>query len=473
MLTTRLFFVIFILPCLVGLACHPATGHKDGLTITIPLKYRAEVLDPLQAVDEATAHVVNFLHARLYTYAPDGSLIRDLAASEVQEGRRVTITLKAGAAKARDVIYSLARVERDANQNWIMEQVQSIRALGTDRVEILLKSSPRSAAVDWQLVKIKLTLPQCAIFHAAEHEAQNEFVPFTRYRVSEQSGDRILLSTTDGSPPIEFIVMPDETARYFAFREGRLDAYEALGVHRRLAGENPLYEAHTMYDLVVLYAAINVPEGSALSNPALRRAINRAFDRKSLCAKTLLGACEGADYPVPAVLSPPPQTGFPEAGDFKLPQKVETVTLFTLSDKERLLIAEYMRSLFRQFRIRLEFRIVDLPSMVRESNIGTHGIYLMKWSADYPHAENFLTPLFYSKNQGIGGNRSYLKDTRLDKMLERTAFTPREVKEIEDRIRWLSPWIFIGFQNMQFFRLKTSRLNIPKIFAGWSYRVVR
>lgn len=446
---------------------------KRDDSITIPLKYRAEVLDPLQAVDESTVLVVNFLHARLYAYSPAGKLVPDLAQTESLNGRRVTITLRPGAATADDVVYSLARVQKDANQNWVMEQIRAVRKTSERSVEITLFDSPRPAATDWQLAQIKLTLPQCAIFRATDHREKKEFVPFSRYHVEEQTGDRILLGTKDGTPPIEFIAMPDETARFFAFREGRLDAYEALGIHRKLAHENELYEARTMYDLVVLYAAFNVTEPSALAQPGLRRALNLAFDRKALCENTLLGACVGADYPVPAILSPAPDAPFPAAADYKIPVTTETVTLFTLSDKERLLIAEYIRTVFRRFNIRLEFRIVDLPSMVRESNKGTRGIYLMKWSGDYPHAENFLMPLFHSRNAGIGGNRAHVKDAELDALLDRSGYSVAEVKQLQQRIRWLSPWLFIGFQNMQFFRLRTSRLQIPTIFAGWGERTVR
>ena len=445
----------------------------NDTAITIPLKYRAEVLDPLQAVDESTVLVVNFLHRRLFAYAPDGQLVADLAAQARLQGRSVLVTLKPGEATADDVVYALHRVQKDANQSWVMEQMRSVRKVNSRTVEIQLAASGRPADVEWQLARIKLTLPQCAIFRADRHRAAGEFIPFSRYRVSEQTGDRILLSTTDGTPPIEFIAMPDETARYFAFREGRLDAYEALGIHRRLAHDNELYEPKTMNDLVVLYAGFNVGPDSALADPALRRAINLAFDRKALCENTLLGACTGADYPVPAILSPPPREPFPPAGDYRAPGHRETVILFTLSDKERMLIAEYMRFIFKRFNIHLEFRILDLPSMVRESNKGTRGIYLMKWSADYPHAENFLMPLFHSRNAGIGGNRAHVKDTTLDRMLDNSSYTVAETQKLRQRIRYLSPWLFIGFPNMQFFRLKTSRLHIPAIFAGWGARTIR
>ncbi|GAB4442884.1 MAG: ABC transporter substrate-binding protein [Turneriella sp.] len=456
-----------------GIALGCKKPEKGNACITIPLKYRAEVLDPLQAVDESTVMVVNFLHRRLFAYSPDGRLEDDLAARTTLKGRSAYVTLQPGEATAEDVVYALGRVQKDANQSWVMEQIRAVRKIDGRTVEIELAASGRPAAVDWQLARIKLTLPQCAIFRADRHRAAKEFIPFSRYRVAEQTGDRILLLATDGTPPVEFIAMPDETARYFAFREGRLDAYEALGIHRRLAQDNELYEAKTMYDLVVLYAAFNVPAESALSDPALRRAINLAFDRKALCQNTLLGACTGADYPVPAILSPPPAETFPEAGNYRIPTTTETVILFTLSDKERMLIAEYMRYIFKKFNIHLEFRIVDLPSMVRESNKGTRGIYLMKWSADYPHAENFLMPLFHSRNAGIGGNRAHVKDVILDRMLDSSSYTVAETQKLQQRIRYLSPWLFIGFQNMQFFRLKTSRLKIPTIFAGWGERTIR
>lgn len=447
-------------------------SEKSADVITIPLKYRAEILDPLYAVDEATVLVVNFLHRRLYAYSPDGKLEPDLALGEARTGRRVVIQLKAGGATADDVVYALNRVQKDANQAWVMEQIAGVRRLAAYSIELRLRESPRPAATDWELAKIKLTLPQCAIFRAKEHAADKSFIPFSRYRIEEQTGDRIVFMTTDNSPRLEFRVMPDETARYFAFREARLDAYEALGIHRKLPYDADQYEPQTMYDLVVLYAAFNYADGSALAQPGLRRALNLAFNRTLLCEKTLLGACAGADYPVPGVLSPSPTLAFPEAGDYKVPGETETVTLFTLSDKERVLIAEYMRHIFRGFNIRLEFRIVDLPSMVRESNKGTRGIYLMKWSADYPHAENFLVPLFHSRNAGIGGNRAHVKDATLDTMLDRASYSPQNVEEIQQRLRLLSPWLFIGFQNMQFYRLRKSRLRIPKIFAGWGERTI-
>ncbi|MFZ5629246.1 MAG: ABC transporter substrate-binding protein [Spirochaetota bacterium] len=447
--------------------------QQSSSAITIPLKYRAEVLDPLQAVDESTVLVVNFLHRRLFAYSPDGRLEDDLAARTTLKGRSAFVTLQPGEATAEDVVYALGRVQKDANQSWVMEQIRAVRRIDGRTFEIELAASGRPAVVDWQLARIKLTLPQCAIFRADRHQATREFVPFSRYRVAEQTGDRILLASRDGTPPVEFIAMPDETARYFAFREGRLDAYEALGIHRRLAQDNDLYEPKTMYDLVVLYAGFNVAPDSALADPALRRAINLAFDRNALCKNTLLGACTGADYPIPAILSPPPAEPFPAAGNYRIPPATETVILFTLSDKERMLIAEYMRHIFKKFNIHLEFRIVDLPSMVRESNKGTRGIYLMKWSGDYPHAENFLMPLFHSRNAGVGGNRAHVRDAILDRMLDSSSYTVTETQKLQQRIRFLSPWLFIGFQNMQFFRLKTSRLQIPTIFAGWGERTIR
>jgi len=446
--------------------------EKSPGVITIPLKYRAEILDPLFAVDESTTLVVNFLHRRLYAYSPEGKLENDLALSEAQTGRQVIIRLKPGGPTADDVVYALHRVQKDANQAWIMEQVKGISKHSDLAIRIDLSESPRPAATDWQLAQIKLTLPQCAIFRAREHAADKSFIPFSRYRIEEQTGDRIFFRTTDQTPRLEFLAMPDETARYFAFREARLDAYEALGIHRKLPYDTELYEQQTMHDLVVLYAAFNLAPPSALAEAPLRRAINRAFDRTMLCERTLLGACNGADYPVPGVLAPPPRMPFPDSGDVKLPAQTETVTLFTLSDKERFLVAEYMRDVFRKFNIRLEFRIVDLPSMVRESNKGTRGIYLMKWSADYPHAENFLVPLFHSRNAGIGGNRAHVKDVVLDTMLDRASYTAENTEQIQQRIRELSPWLFIGFQSMQYFRLRKSRLRIPKIFAGWGEKAI-
>ncbi|MCS6971717.1 MAG: hypothetical protein NZL89_01705, partial [Leptospiraceae bacterium] len=185
----------------IGLCCHrPA---KDPHTITIPLKYRAEILDPLHAVDESTVMVVNFLHRRLYEYTPDGKLEPVLVAAEKREGRRVWLHLKPGPVSPEDVVYALERVQKDANQSWVLEQIRRVRKHGPDSVELELAASARPAETEWQLARIKLSLPQCAIFRAAEHKTHKQFIPFSRYRLAEQMGDRILLAASDGSPSLE------------------------------------------------------------------------------------------------------------------------------------------------------------------------------------------------------------------------------------------------------------------------------
>ena len=159
-----LFIKPFIFLTILNLVPFCGKTSKRSDYITIPLKYRAEILDPLQAVDESTVLVVNFLHRRLYAYSPAGNLEHDLAHSETLSDRTVTISLRPHGPTPADVIYALRRVQKDANQSWVMEQIESVSAVSANTIAVQLKSSPRPPAADWQLAKIKLTLPQCAIF---------------------------------------------------------------------------------------------------------------------------------------------------------------------------------------------------------------------------------------------------------------------------------------------------------------------
>ena len=73
------------------------------------------------------------------------------------------------------------------------------------------------------------------------------------------------------------------------------------------------------------------------------------------------------------------------------------------------------------------------------------------WHADYPEAENFLYPLFYSKNCGAGGNRSFFTNSDVDLLLQKASRTidKKTRYEIYHKIERIiideAPWIFLWY----------------------------
>ncbi|MBR4329500.1 MAG: hypothetical protein IKP71_06565, partial [Candidatus Riflebacteria bacterium] len=75
--------------------------------------------------------------------------------------------------------------------------------------------------------------------------------------------------------------------------------------------------------------------------------------------------------------------------------------------------------------------------------------FLMNWFGDYPDGENFLYPLFHSKNWGSGGNRARFKNDEVDRLLEEAVrITDEKLRsEAYDRINRKvaeqAPWIYL------------------------------
>ena len=74
--------------------------------------------------------------------------------------------------------------------------------------------------------------------------------------------------------------------------------------------------------------------------------------------------------------------------------------------------------------------------------------FWLSWWADYPDPENFLFPLFHSKNFGSAGNRARYSNLEVDKLIE----LGQHASSLEQRNQWYSqaeeiivrdaPWVF-------------------------------
>ena len=96
--------------------------------------------------------------------------------------------------------------------------------------------------------------------------------------------------------------------------------------------------------------------------------------------------------------------------------------------------------------------------------------FFLDWWADYPDAENFLFPLFHSQNAGPGGNRAFIKNPEVDRLIERAQRTV-DVTAIGDLYASIdamvyaeAPWLYLYFP-------KTSVIVSPRI-EGYVFPVL-
>jgi peptide/nickel transport system substrate-binding protein/oligopeptide transport system substrate-binding protein len=90
----------------------------------------------------------------------------------------------------------------------------------------------------------------------------------------------------------------------------------------------------------------------------------------------------------------------------------------------------------------------DWTAVRQAMDQGELDAYLANWYADYPDAENFLYPLFYSGMAGAGGNAAFYSSAAVDSLILQARRTLDDEERIamyaraDSLIQVDAPWIF-------------------------------
>ncbi len=222
----------------------------------------------------------------------------------------------------------------------------------------------------------------------------------------------------------------------------------------------------TSPSLDVQYLGFNFVLDTPFKDKNVRKAANFAIDRKTLIEETLGGQGIPAKGVFPPGLSVynPNLLGYnynPEKSKELLKNAGFTEGLpdeyvFDVSDtpvnlKRAKIIQQYLDDIGIKTRIN-PLRWKDFLEKVHKGN---SVIFILGWSSDNGDPDNFLYPLFHSKNAGEPGNASFYKNPGVDKLIEQgmTEINPRKrieiYREAEKLIIEDAPWVFLyhGVQN--------------------------
>nr|HPJ40653.1 hypothetical protein [Spirochaetota bacterium] len=100
---------------------------------------------------------------------------------------------------------------------------------------------------------------------------------------------------------------------------------------------------------------------------------------------------------------------------------------------------------------RVEIVPLEWSALKSRTFRGDFDMAYFTWIADYPEPENFFYPLFYSRNAGAGGNRSFYRSADVDRLIEtaRRATNRQKRFDIYRRIEGIilneAPWIFLWY----------------------------
>ncbi|MBN2040160.1 MAG: ABC transporter substrate-binding protein [Spirochaetes bacterium] len=426
-------------------------------------------LDPFYSTDVVSGRILTKLFNGLFKINAGGQLVKDLTDDYRFDGRTLELCLKKNVLfhdgsqlTSEDVIFSLNRIRFSSNptspRKWILGSIKSIKTSGRHKLKIILKK-PSSTFL------YILTMPNCYIIsknYYKTHAGVTGSGPFT---LSEWESDhRIVLEKNpdyfDGKPEVSGIVYKiiseDLTAR-FEFLNKTLDYFE-LPYLSRMNIRKEKISFINIPELSVHYIALNNSK-PPFNSKTFRQALNMAVDRDRIMKSLFINRFIKAAGPVP-----------PKIGDYIStvkgisydPVRAKSIItdmglqgkefiIFIKSDHQVSLICQMIQYYLSKAGLNVTIKEMEWSALKASVLKQNFDMAYFTWHADYPEAENFLFPLFYSGNKGAGGNRAYYSNQKVDNLLLKAENTIEGKKRfaIYDKISGIivddAPWIFLWY----------------------------
>lgn len=509
----ELFFIAIW--CTLFLSC-----AKQGRDEILHLAFQTEpsTLDPAFSVDVSSGIACSLVHSTLVAFDKDANIVPCLARSwEIDEGdcnyifhlaeqrfsngRRVT---------AEDVVYSFKRLLDSTTASprwWLLKSVRgaanfhaggpwdkkAIEAVDDSTVAIRLeKPIPHFLSL--------LAMPSAGI--VAPEEVERMGTLYGRKPCGSgpwkllfwHEGDELSFAANEGwnggkqaIAGLSYRILPEPMTQIAEFEVGSLDIIEVPGSeleHWRSAGAKLL----SREELRVVYIGLNTRK-APLDDPRVRKALNHAIDVEKIIVRVLFGAAKPARGTVPPGLRKweeqtelypyDPQRARALLAEAGL-EGGFSLEIWQRENPEAQRILEAVQGYLSEVGVRAEIVTREWSAFKEAIDRGVPDAFFIDWIADYPDAENFLSPLFHSSNTAGGGNRTGYSNPLVDSLIDVSAVM------LEDTSRWRcqrdieaivyddAPWIFLWFPER--FELVSDRLEgyeIPLIFNGQRFLSLR
>lgn len=494
-------------------ACVPPGCSRQGHDATIRLALQTEptTLDPAFSVDFSSGKLSSLIHSNLVAFDPDAEIVPDLARSWeiLDEGRRYVFHL--GAARfsngrrvtAADIVYSVRRLLDPATVSprwWLLKPLRGAAGFhGGGRWD-----GEAVRAIDDSTVVMELERPvahflgllaMSAAGVVCREEIERLGAGYGRSPCgsgpwmlsSWAEGDEILLVPNPGWPGprtalegLSFRIIPEQMTQIAEFETGSLDVLEVPRAeleHWRAAGTPLLWKE----ELRVVYIGLNTRK-PPFTDPRVRHAMNLAVDVEKIVVHVLFGAGKRARGVIPPSLrlSPGPAERYPydpararallaEAG---YPNGF-AMEIWQRENPEAGRVLESVQGYLAEIGITAKLVTREWGAFKEAVDQGTPDAFFLDWLADYPDAENFLTPLFHSSNIGGSGNRTGYRNAGVDSMLDAASMCMDRAerwelyRSAEEIVYGDAPWLFLWFpEKYEVVSPRLTGYRIPLIFNG-------
>ena len=448
-----------LIACLALILQQACSNVEESPYVRLALQTEPATLDPAYSVDYSSGMLSSLVHANLVRYTPEGELAPDLALSwEIsQDGMTYTFHLAPArfscgrSVEADDVVYSFERLLDPGTVSprwWVLDPVLGAKAYHRNGIGPV----PGLEAPDDSTVVIRLERPSphfagLLAMPAAGIVCREDLAALgDRYgrspcgcgpwRLAEwREADEIVLAPNEGyrgeKPLVEglsFRIIPETMTRIAEFEVGNLDILEIPRAELDMwrAAGHALLETE---ELRIVYIGLNNAR-PPFDDVRVRRALNMAVDVEAIIAHVLFGGATKAKGVVPSGLrrSPYPPEPYPYDPDRAVGLLAEAgypdgfeMEIWQRENPEGGRILESIQAYLGRVGVRAKLVTREWSAFKQAVDHGTPDAFYLDWFADYPDAENFLSPLFHSSNRGGGGNRSGYASGSVDSLLDEAA----------------------------------------------------
>ena len=431
-------------------------GTAGGYKNTLTWAQGADVtsLDPHQGKETPAVQVNTQIFDTLVTVDPEtNEVVPKIAESwEQTDDQTYVFKIREGIKfhdgsdlTAEDVKFSLDRARNSAAVSYIVNFIEEV-TVDDDHTVTVKTTAPYAPTLRNLAIPFAAIVPK-AVVEADENAFIQNPVGSGPYKFVEWNhGDHVTLKAFDdyyaGKPETENLIMkviPETSQRTIALETGEVDLAYDLAVNDipKVNSDDKL----TVYEIPSLtcwYVSMNMNK-KPFDNPKVREAMSMAIDRQTIIDTINAGSGQTADAIIAPAVFGYYSTGVKEYNPTKAKELLAeagypngfSTTLWVNDNQSRIEMCQAMQAMLLEVGVQCNLEVLEFGSFISRTTAGDHDLAYFGWTTSSGDADYSYYSLEHSTQQGAAGNRSFLADPDVDKLIEEARSNTNEEERKE------------------------------------------
>ena len=431
-------------------------GTAGGYKNTLTWAQGADVtsLDPHQGKETPAVQVNTQIFDTLVTVDPEtNEVVPQIAESwEQTDDQTYVFKIREGIKfhdgsdlTAEDVKFSLDRARNSAAVSYIVNFIEEV-TVDDDHTVTVKTTAPYAPTLRNLAIPFAAIVPK-AVVEADENAFIQNPVGSGPYKFVEWNhGDHVTLKAFDdyyaGKPETENLIMkviPETSQRTIALETGEVDLAYDLAVNDipKVNSDDKL----TVYEIPSLtcwYVSMNMNK-KPFDNLKVREAMSMAIDRQTIIDTINAGSGQTADAIIAPAVFGYYSTGVKEYNPTKAKELLAeagypngfSTTLWVNDNQSRIEMCQAMQAMLLEVGVQCNLEVLEFGSFISRTTAGDHDLAYFGWTTSSGDADYSYYSLEHSTQQGAAGNRSFLADPDVDKLIEEARSNTNEEERKE------------------------------------------